>query len=515
MLAISPMVFGQQKMIVFLAQKTPEKNPVQQISPRAELRRAQRQVVTDNRDLALNPEYLDQLREHARVLNTSRWLNAVSLETALSPEELQSVCPFIQRIQVIAQAPPRDLQKEGFSQKSLDYGEGIAQVYQLNLQCLHEYGFTGQGMYVGIIDAGFILMDSIAYFDSVYLENRVLDLHNFVDGTNLVYQASSHGTAVASCIVGEKADPNKFAGTAVDVDLALYLAEDVNSETEIEEFNVVAALERCDSVGVDAVNISLGYFDFDDSLTNHVYADLDGNTTIAAMGVNVAASKGIAVVVAAGNSGPSNISTPCDADSGLCVGAVDVFGSYALFSSVGPNADGQVKPDVMARGQDAWVVVPPGDLVTGNGTSFATPIMCGATTCLMQAHPNKTVAEIFEALRMSASLYTTPDPYMGYGIPDLCVADGLLTGVGLAENKMESLFVYPNPGNGIFNLSGTIQPAGLQFVLVNAVGQIVMKGATDVNGRIDAHHLESGVYILQISAEDGVFYRQTVQVTHF
>ncbi len=48
----------------------------------------------------------------------------------------------------------------------------------------------------------------------------------------------------------------------------------------MEEFNWLAAAEYADSLGVDIINSSLGYTTFNDSLENHNYSDMDGNTTI-------------------------------------------------------------------------------------------------------------------------------------------------------------------------------------------------------------------------------------------
>lgn len=497
--------FGQQRMIVFLADKSSNQNPEIQFSERSEARRNLSGVEKDFYDLQINPQQLETLRENGRILNTSRWLNAVSYETNLTAEEVKAQFTFVERVRPIGTAAASTINKFPNPVKSLDYGLGIDQVQQLNLQCLHEMGYTGTGMYIGVIDAGFDGMNNNVYFDSVYLENRILDVYNFVDGTDLVYQYSSHGTSVASCIVGEKPSPEEFAGTAVNVDLALYLAEDVFSETEIEEFNVVAAMERADSVGVDVINISLGYFGFDDTLTSHVYADLDGNTTICAMGVNVAASKGIAVVMSAGNSGPSNISTPCDADDGLCIGAVDVNGTYAFFSSVGPNADGQVKPDVVARGWDTWLVINPDTVVMGSGTSFSSPVMAGATACLRQANPTGTVAQIFDAIRQSASQFASPDQFMGYGIPDLCVADSILkASLRVQESAKVAIQVFPNPANKWVNVYvPTSERVNIRLLDIRG-GEVLSLEGKGQQHQFSVEHLSSGIYLLEVAFDKQV-----------
>ncbi len=498
-LAASLSAYGQQTMIVFLKDKGNEQISPLNFSERSLQRRTERQVEFDSYDIPVSHEYLEHLGKDGTVLNVSRWLNAVSFSSLLTVEELESKYDFIKNIRVTSAGKPGTKDKFEVAQedsKAFAYGAGIAQVHQLNLQCLHNLGYTGSGVYMAIIDAGFENMQQIDYFDTLYNEGRVMDQYNFVAGNTQVYNSSSHGTSVTSCIVAEKGPSGEFAGTAVDVDIALYLTEDVSSETEIEEFNLVTALERSDSVGADIANISLGYVNFDDPSTSHDYADLDGNTTIAAMGVNTAVSKGIAVVMAAGNSGPLTIGTPCDADDGLCVGAVNALGQYAFFSSLGPASDGAVKPNVVARGEQAWVVISSGILDPGNGTSYASPIMAGATACLMQAHPTRTVAEIFEAIEMSADQYDTPSNMRGHGIPDFCAAHDYLTTLSIGDLKQEKIVVFPNPAKDYLTVQTVEKEISVQ--IFNALGEVVRE--TDaVNGFavFNVQELGDGMYLIR------------------
>lgn len=438
-------VSAQEKMILFFKDKSPTEEAVP-FSERSLEKRRQLEIVPNELDVPVSARYLEELRQNGRVIATSRWLNAVVFESHLSAEVVLELYAFVDRIRTVEKSGSRVSKTLPLGNRTLQYGVTAEQTEQINLDCLHDLGYTGSNVILAVIDAGFVNMDSIPYFDSVYVENRVLDTYNFVNPGMDVYNSSGHGTAVSSCIVGVAADTLPFLGTAVDVNLALYLTEDVASETEIEEFNLVMALERCDSIGVDVVNISLGYFEFDDSTSSHVYADLDGMTTIAAQGVNVAKSKGMAVVTSAGNAGPNTISTPCDSDGALCVGAIDEFDAYAPFSSVGPSYDLDVKPDVVARGFQTWLINDQGMILQGSGTSFSSPIIAGATACLMQANPGRTVDEIFNAIRESAHQYTSPDSLLGYGIPDFCLAHDLLNPpAGLKEFHHSEPLLYPNP----------------------------------------------------------------------
>lgn len=520
-ISVTSFSVAQDTKIIFLKESTKSTN-VENIddffSEKSLERREKENVSFDQHDVPVDQETLAKLATDGEVVNVSKWLNALTFKTSLSSAQLKEKYAFIERIQEVktSSKPTKDKFNMKSAIKSFDYGAATVQIEQLNIDCLHEQGYTGEGVYVGIIDAGFNNMDSVGYFDSVYLEGRVLETVNFVNNGQTVYDYSGHGTAVTSCIVGEGSTPDQYIGAAVDVDLALYLSEDVSSETEIEEFYLVQALERADSMGVDMVNISLGYFEFDDSTTSHVYADLDGATTISAMGVNIAKSKGIFVAIAAGNSGPSHISTPCDATGGFCVGAVTAAGDYAWFSSVGPTADGRVKPDVMARGGEAWFVNVVDSLEQGNGTSLATPIISGGVACLIQAHPTKTVDEIMDAVRESASLFTTPNDSMGYGIPDFCLANAILAGnVSVPTLSEEQIAIYPNPTNSNLLISGLpVTSDRVKILVYDNLGKTVLKeDQIAPNGQLTLNlsHLSNGMYNLVLD-QNGVQVRRTISV---
>lgn len=127
-------------------------------------------------------------------------------------------------------------------------------------------------------------------------------------------------------------------------------------------------------------------------------------------------------VVSAGNEGNSSwryINTPADADSALTVGAVDIHGLAAPFSSYGPSSDNQTKPDLVSNGWDAVVADPSnGQPTYDNGTSFACPNIAGLVSCIQQAFREKKQSEIILALQQSGHLSQNPDHQMGYGIPN-------------------------------------------------------------------------------------------------
>lgn len=500
---------SQHEYLVYLKDKDGSK--LVEFEERAIKRRALNDVQIDANDLDVSDDYLNELAKVAIIKGKSRWMNSVYLQSKLSSEELKAKFDFIRSVSEINYTSPTKIRKDDLNvieSKSVNYGVADTQIRQIGIDCMHNDGFYGEGIYLAVIDAGFKGMDTIHYFDSTFINGRVLDQFDFVNGAG-VFDYSNHGTAVSSCIFSFKQDGGQddFSGGAPRVDVALYVSEDVFTESIAEEFNLVQALERCDTKGVQIANISLGYTNFDNSAENHPYSDLDGNTTIAAKGVNTAVSKGIIVVAAAGNEGPNTISTPCDADSCLCVAAVDNQGNYAFFSSVGPSSDGQVKPDVAATGWNTWIVDDFGNLVQGSGTSFASPMMCGGVACLIQAHPTMQAYDIIEAVRASGSQFNNPDQYLGYGIADMCTAHQDLTNQSAGIQTLEEKYhVYPNPAQNTLSIKGLNE--SITVSIVDALGRQVWKENVSVEGTIDVSSLSSGYYQLIINTSKVSFVKR-------
>lgn len=506
--------YAQDTMIVYFTDKGAQPELVE-FSEKSLARRGQNQLILDSKDFRVCQEYLNELNQHGRVLNVSRWLNAASFVSNSTIQEINELT-FVKNA-YIARGGAQPVSKDYNNiivEKSLDYGIADTQVVIMNLDCMHDMGFTGDGVLIAIIDAGFKGMDTISYFNNLYNENRVVDMHDFVGGGN-VYQYSGHGTAVSSCIVGEKGGTNAFAGAAIDAKLALFVAEDVASETPVEELNVVVALERADSIGADVANISLGYKTFDDPADDHPYSDMDGVTTIASQGVNVAASKGIVVAVSAGNDGPNTISTPCDADSALCVGAVTKDGLYTFFSSIGPASDGDVKPNVAAVGRKAWAIMENGQLSMVNGTSFSSPITAGGVACVLSALPNITVDQMINALQSTASQASSPDEFLGYGIPDFCAAYYTLPGAGISSIQNEDIHMYPVPAkNQLFIEGFVVSDKTVSIEIHSMSGKLVQEFnlpaaqllALDISG------LEAGTYLVKLSSSENQLQKKLIVI---
>lgn len=411
------------------------KRPEEFLSRRAIERRQRYGIKVDKFDLPVSPNYLQVLRDAGlRIHNASKWQNTVVVETA-DTTLMQAVrkMAFVDGVVRVWVGPDSMLVMDKSDRRAKVkntrdkmpsyYGTARFQVEMLNAHMLHDAGFRGEGMLIGILDGGFNNADAITGFK----KENILGVRNYVDPSVDVYSESSHGMMVLSCIGANT--PYNLVGTAPEAQFYLIQTEDGNSEQLVEEDNYCAGLEYADSLGCDVVTASLGYYKFDYPEMNHPYSALDGQTAINSRSASMAASRGILLLNSAGNEGDETwkkIGFPADARDILAVGAVRMDSTNTAFSSLGYSADGRVKPDAMAMGEDAAVFSTRGTTTTANGTSFSCPILCGAVTCLWQAHRDKTPLQIIDAVHRAGSYADAPNEVFGYGIPDLWKAHQLL-----------------------------------------------------------------------------------------
>lgn len=105
--------------------------------------------------------------------------------------------------------------------------------------------------------------------------------------------------------------------------------------------------------------------------------------------MDLVVSRGLVVVVAAGNEGPDmlTVTRPGIAPKAITVGAAAV-NNIAFFSSRGPTSDLRLKPDVVAPGTTIRSTANGGGYTVPSGTSMATPHVAGAAALILHAHPD-------------------------------------------------------------------------------------------------------------------------------
>ena len=390
-------------------------------------RRTKRGVELSVSDIPISPGYIRTVgATGGQIITQSKWMNTVVIEhtDSLIADRLKAL-PIVDYVRCVWHGRNRlqqvDCPDDTGVFESYDtvsqayYGHATTQIEILNGVRLHEAGRQGKGMRIAVIDAGFLHVDKIAAFTST----DIIGTRNMSFPGNSVFCEDDHGTKVLSCMAANL--PGVMVGTAPDASYLLIKSEDTRGEYPIEEDFYAAALEYADSVGVDLVTCSLGYFQFD---TEPVYthADLDGKTAFITRVAEEAARKGMLIICSAGNEGKNEwqkITFPADAPNILTVGAVTTEKTKSAFSSTGLTADYRVKPDVVALGTNVCVINAAGRLQWVDGTSFSTPTLAGLCACLWQSLSWLKNKELINLIRQTASRSKHPDAELGYGVPDM------------------------------------------------------------------------------------------------
>jgi serine protease AprX len=416
------------------------------LTPEARHRRekAHVQPLVDYLDLPLEPSYVRSLEAAGyAVYGQSRWFNRVAVHTSGPALERLAELSFVRRVAPVELAAPRlrepvappgkrPVAPGGFASAAEQtiYGIALGQLSRLNIPAVHDSGYIGYGINVCMLDDGFNYYRKHEALRTIPVGGaRTRDfIRGVVSVQDTVDDPASfeHGTATLSQLAGRAS--GRYMGSAYGCNAILGRTEYDPSETPIEMVYWAMGAEWADSLGADIISSSLGYNTFDPPGPDITYPMLDGHTSTVTRAAEIAAAKGILVVVSAGNDGTHSwvgykIDAPADAngDSVLTIGALDSLGNRAAFSSKGPTYDGRIKPDLAAQGVVNWLASATGDPNAYNqqsGTSFSTPLVAGLAACLMQARPTWPPVMIVQALKQTASRAASPDTLVGWGLPD-------------------------------------------------------------------------------------------------
>ncbi|MBI2427274.1 MAG: S8 family peptidase [Ignavibacteriales bacterium] len=440
------------------------------ITDRAMQRRAKvHQEILTNEDLPVSQSYLDRLKSVGiSIENRSRWFNAATAYLTSEQVKLLASFSFIKGIEPVRIFKRKELPKiessllkitEPHLGQKYSYGPSFAQMDMIKAVDVHNIGVSGRGVLVGMLDTGFRWKEHEAM-----LNMKVIGEYDFIQkDTSTANNGSddpsqdSHGTSTMSLVGGFK--EGQLVSPAFNAFFILGKTEYVPTETNVEEDNWVAAIEWMEANGVDVVNSSLGYSEFDAGQQDYTYNDMNGKTATTTKAATIAARKGVVVVNAMGNEAASAwhfLTSPADADSIISVGAVNGAGNYAGFSSVGPTSDNRTKPDVVAHGVGTYCAVPPGKvaLYTGSsqGTSLATPLVAGVAAQVLSARPELTPVQVRDALRNSANNAASPNNTIGWGIINAYKAV-LYNGMIISTDPEIALTIDSNYSIGMFVVS--------------------------------------------------------------
>ncbi len=423
--------------------------------------------VVDIHDMPLPQECANAITATgATVRVQSRWLNAISaLATPAQITALKNL-PAVTRVEHVrrGRSNARDEMStatpmQQFAAATDIYGNAAVQVDQIDVRRLHNAGYRGNGIVIGILDSGFRRVHQA--FQSVEHPLQVIAEWDFVKNDNNTdiqtgdnSEQHKHGTWILGTMAAYL--PNQLIGTAYEARFVLAKTEDVPTETPIEEDFYVAGLEFVEAQGADIATSSLGYIDW------YTQNDMNGVTAVTTIAVNIATANGLICFTAAGNEGhDSNPATntliaPADALQVISCGAVDNTGAIASFSTDGPTVDGRVKPELLAMGVSTATVNSTNTSgISGvSGTSLSTPLLAGAAACILQARPDFTVNSLRAALFATASRSDSsglhPDPLF-------------VTGYGIARAFAATQVPRPCPGD--LNNSGSVDSSDIGAML--------------------------------------------------
>jgi subtilisin family serine protease len=483
--------------------------PATYISIKAIERRTRNRVPLNVNDIPPDSTYLAELSTLPLLMfGNSRWFNgAIVLSDVKNIMDSIKTLPFVSKVTYLGPAffyeESNDatensldnqikILEQSFDNKlkkndTLLAGRSYFQLNQIHDNSLASNGFDGKNVLIAVLDAGFKNLDKLPAFKHLFTDKRILAAYDFVEKEEEVFEDDDHGLSVLSCLAAKQT--GVILGTAPGANYLLLRTENASTEYLVEEYFWALAAEYADSAGADIINSSLGYSKHDEKAMGHKYSELDGKTTIVTQASEIAASKGILVVASAGNEGNDpwrQITAPADGEHVLSIGAVDKYGSYVGFSSVGPTADKRMKPDLAACGKGTVLMASDGKVFEGNGTSYACPIIAGAAAQLLQLAPNTSAEKLKEALSLSGNQYYKKDKYTGNGIPNIELAaklvqakiDTVIDLMELADNNIHiSLFSrYPQKVSITIKepVEGNIEK--LSLPLKKGLNRMVLKG---------------------------------------
>jgi hypothetical protein len=505
--------FAQNRYIVFFSDKnsSPFKvsEPEKFLSARAISRRIKQDVQITTDDLPVNPSYVQQLKSAgADVYYTSRWMNCALVQTDATIAASLSALSCVKSIVYVAPGARLSAGRTKWVKNRKQGGiTGVSkqQLEMVDIDDMHAEDILGEGILVAVLDAGFDGVDSAEPFQHLFTNNKIADVHDFVQNTGNVFRYDDHGTEVFS-VIAAKSDT--YTGGAYKATFELYVTEDVPTEYRVEEYNWLFAAERADSTGADVITSSLGYNTFDDNTMDYnKSADLNGNVAIISKAAAAALERGIVVICSAGNEAGNSwgtITPPADVDGIISVGAITSQGQRSTFSSTGPSSDGRIKPDVVVLGSGVSVIRANGSSGFTSGTSVAAPIVTSLLIGLIQRFPDIDPNTIAHTVLTTADKADHPDNSFGYGIPSYLRSKAALEGL----QPLEEITVYPNPTDtGRFSVR--FKTAGVQATITvyDLNGRILSSktvGVTLLNNpiEIDVANLPSSSYLVKVKTSD-------------
>lgn len=330
--------------------------------------------------------------------------------------------------------------------------------------------YSSTDIVVAVIDTG---------IDASHVDldgGKVLGWKDYVGNKTAPYDDNGHGTHCSSTIAGEGDGNSLYKGVAPGAALVGIKVLDRRGSGSMSDVTagIDWAVQNKATYGIEAISLSLG-----------TDSSSDG-TDSTSLAVNNAFDNGIAVLVAAGNSGPGKytIGSPGAAEKAITVGAMADVGekgfNLAYFSSRGPTADGRVKPDIAAPGVNIMAAKAnsTSSYISYSGTSMATPFTAGTVALMLDANPSLTPTQVKSTITSTSLDWgnSGKDIDYGYGRLDTYAAvmsAGNFSGTNIAVPShmysSETINTSTKSDYFEFTLDSTNYPIAITMVMPNWV----------------------------------------------
>jgi hypothetical protein len=164
-------------------------------------------------------------------------------------------------------------------------------------------------------------------------------------------------------------------------------------------------------------------------------------------------------------------------------------------------------------GSGTVIVNPSGEVTSGSGTSYSTPLIAGAMASLLQyaksVYHYYSVSEILNAVFTSANHYLSPTTQTGYGIPDFRIAAANINAAftSINEKKPSEKTILYHADKKMLEINCKLPDSDL--MIFSITGNLFLH-RTQPGNAVSLSQLAPGIYIIRFMTNDGIVSKKII-----